>query len=64
MYTEGKKHGIGKLQLPNGDKYHGAFAADKFEGEGSYFFGNGDVYSGGWRAGGAQRGGHLHVRPG
>ena len=51
MYTEGKKHGIGKLQMPNGDKYQGAFAADKFEGEGSYFFANGDVYSGSWQAG-------------
>ena len=51
MYTEGRKHGIGKLQMPNGDKYHGAFAADKFEGEGTYFFSSGDVYSGGWRAG-------------
>ena len=51
QYCEGKKHGIGKLQLPNGDKYHGSFVADKFEGEGSYFFSNGDVYSGTWKAG-------------
>ena len=51
MYTEGKKHGIGKLQLPNGDKYQGSFSADRFEGEGSYFFANGDVYSGAWKAG-------------
>ena len=51
QYCEGKKQGIGKLQLPNGDKYHGSFVADKFEGEGSYFFSNGDVYSGTWRGG-------------
>jgi hypothetical protein len=51
MYTEGRKHGIGKLLLPSGDKYHGSFAGDKFEGEGSYFFASGDVYSGGWKGG-------------
>ena len=45
------QHGIGKLQLPNGDKYQGSFSADRFEGEGSYFFANGDVYSGAWKAG-------------
>jgi outer membrane receptor protein involved in Fe transport len=44
-YLEGRKHGIGKLQLPNGDKYQGYFVADKFHGDGSYFFANGDVYS-------------------
>ena len=51
QYKEGRKDGIGKLLLPNGDKYHGAFSADKFEGEGTYFSANGDIYSGGWKAG-------------
>lgn len=23
QYAEGKKHGIGKMTFPNGDKYHG-----------------------------------------
>ena len=51
QYREGRKDGIGKLLLPNGDKYHGAFAGDKFEGEGTYFSANGDIYSGSWKAG-------------
>ncbi len=50
-YVEGKKHGIGKLYLPNGDRYHGTFAADVFTGEGTYFYTNGDIYSGTWKAG-------------
>ena len=24
-YVNGKRHGIGKLTLPNGDRYHGEF---------------------------------------
>lgn len=51
QYVEGRKAGIGKLSLPNGDRYHGAFSADAFEGEGTYFFANGDIYSGAWKAG-------------
>jgi hypothetical protein len=51
QYVEGRKHGVGKLALPNGDRYHGSFAADAFEGEGSYFYANGDIYSGAWKAG-------------
>lgn len=49
-YVEGKKHGVGKLYLPNGDRYHGTFAADVFDGEGTYFYTNGDIYSGSWKA--------------
>ena len=87
---EGHKEGVGKLSLPNGDRYHGEdgvaggtgpglvkryrgdtsripprfllfiprsiaaagfFARDSFHGEGSYFYGNGDVYSGQWSQG-------------
>ena len=59
MYKEGKKTGVGKLTLPNGDKYHGSFAADKFEGEGTYFSANGDIYSGSWRAGVQQGEGQM-----
>ena len=25
IYVNGKRHGIGKLTLPNGDRYHGEF---------------------------------------
>jgi hypothetical protein len=59
MYKEGKKAGVGKLSLPNGDKYHGSFAADKFDGEGTYFSANGDIYSGSWRAGVKQGEGQM-----
>jgi radial spoke head protein 1 len=59
MYKEGKKSGVGKLTLPNGDKYHGSFAADKFEGEGTYFSANGDIYSGSWKAGVKQGEGQM-----
>lgn len=48
QYSEGVKHGIGKLALPNGDRYHGEFRADKFHGEGTYFYASGDIYSGAW----------------
>lgn len=43
-YTEGKREGVGKISLPNGDKYHGQWRADKFHGEGTYFYANGDIY--------------------
>ncbi len=59
MYKEGRKAGVGKLTLPNGDKYHGSFAADKFDGEGTYFSANGDIYSGSWKAGVKQGEGQM-----
>jgi len=24
QYVDGRKHGVGKLSMPNGDRYHGA----------------------------------------
>jgi hypothetical protein len=48
QYVEGAKRGVGKLTLPNGDKYHGLWEADKFHGDGTYYYANGDVYSGAW----------------
>ena len=51
QYVEGAKRGVGKISLPNGDKYHGLWEADKFHGDGTYYYANGDVYSGGWAKG-------------
>ena len=51
QYVEGQKRGVGKISLPNGDKYHGLWEADKFHGDGTYYYANGDVYSGGWAKG-------------
>lgn len=46
QYVEGVKRGVGKMSLPNGDRYHGLWENDKFHGDGTYYFSNGDVYSG------------------
>lgn len=47
-YANGKKHGIGKITYPNGDKYHGFFSRGFRHGEGTYIYKNGDIYSGQW----------------
>lgn len=46
---DGKKHGVGKVTYPTGDRYHGEWQADKKHGEGTYFYANGDIYSGSWQ---------------
>lgn len=50
-YLDGRRHGIGKLWLPNGETYHGEWQADKFHGVGTYRYKNGDIYSGHWARG-------------
>lgn len=61
QYVEGAKRGVGKLTLPNGDKYHGLWEADKFHGDGTYYYANGDIYSGGWVKGVKQGHGTFFV---
>jgi hypothetical protein len=61
QYVEGVKRGVGKLSLPNGDRYHGMWDADKFHGDGTYYYANGDVYSGGWVRGVKQGKGTFFV---
>jgi hypothetical protein len=52
QYVEGKKQGIGKMTFPNGDKYHGMWEADRFHGEGTYYYAaSKDIYSGHWNRG-------------
>jgi len=79
QYVEGKRCGIGKMTLPNGEKYHGeaslrqqllslveaatiarlpcrsapagTWEADRFHGDGTYYYKSGDIYSGGWLRG-------------
>jgi hypothetical protein len=52
MYTDGKKHGLGKMTFPNGDVYNGEWKENKMEGEGTYMYAKTkDIYSGAWVAG-------------
>lgn len=50
-YANGKKHGIGRIVYPNGDRYHGMWYQDMKHGEGTYVYANGDIYSGQWNSG-------------
>lgn len=50
-YLDGKRHGIGKLWLPNGETYHGEWLADKYHGVGTYTYKSGDIFSGHWARG-------------
>lgn len=51
-YSNGKKHGVGKMTFPNGDVYHGEWKENKMDGEGTYTYAaTKDVYSGSWSQG-------------
>ncbi|EQC35550.1 hypothetical protein SDRG_06840 [Saprolegnia diclina VS20] len=50
-YVDGKKHGLGKMQFPNGDVYHGQWANDIIDGQGTLMYKNGDIFSGTYIAG-------------
>ncbi|RHZ39955.1 hypothetical protein DYB26_006171 [Aphanomyces astaci] len=45
-YENGKKHGVGKMQFPTGDTYHGQWSSDAIDGEGTIVYKNGDIFSG------------------
>lgn len=42
----GVKHGKGCINFYSGDIYRGDFKENEFDGEGTYTFQNGDLYSG------------------
>jgi hypothetical protein len=52
-WEEGQlKNGVGRLNFPDQDVYEGALREDGvMEGDGVYYFHNGDIYSGRWVAG-------------
>lgn len=46
-YKDGKKHGTGKMEFPNGDIYHGMWENNQMHGEGTYTYKKtGDIFSG------------------
>jgi len=48
-YVNGKKNGVGKMEFPNQDSYHGEWKDNKMHGEGLYKYAKtGDIYSGTW----------------
>lgn len=50
QYQYGKKHGLGTMIYPNGDKYRGQFAYNKRHGRGTYeYFATKNKYSGEWK---------------
>jgi len=55
QYSNGKRHGKGKMLYPNGDTYQGEWENDKMNGEGTYIYftakGEADVFSGTWVSG-------------
>ena len=61
QYVEGAKKGVGKITLPNGDRYHGLWEAGRFHGDGTYYYAGGDIYSGGWVKGVKQGQGTFFV---
>ena len=46
----GKKHGWGTCEWPNGNRYSGTFVSGKREGQGVMEYSNGDRYEGQWKA--------------
>ena len=51
--------GKGKKTMASGQSYEGDFIKDKFEGQGTYRWPNGDFYVGGWKEG--QQNGNLFL---
>ncbi len=47
-FVQGKKHGHGSMQYPNGDKYAGSWLRNAKHGDGTYTYSNGDLFSGKW----------------
>jgi hypothetical protein len=48
-FTYGKKQGLGKLYLSNGEIFQGYFKADQIDGEGTFLFKNGETIIGKWK---------------
>jgi hypothetical protein len=48
LLKDGRRHGYGKMELLNGDRYEGAWYKDQKHGFGTYVWENGDVYKGQW----------------
>ena len=46
---EGKRYGIGKLDMLNGDIFYGEFKDDKFNGQGVYTSADGTIFLGEFR---------------
>lgn len=44
-------HGKGVLEWNDGRKYDGDFINNKFDGEGKYFYRNGNIYTGPFKQG-------------
>lgn len=50
-FKDGKRHGIGRLDFPNGDRYDGGWKQGVLHDRGSYHYANGDVLIGMWHEG-------------
>ncbi|XP_047128120.1 radial spoke head 1 homolog isoform X2 [Hydra vulgaris] len=55
-YQNGKKHGCGTINNPDGSKYEGQWFNGQKNGSGTYHYVNGDIYEGEWSR--DQRNGH------
>lgn len=49
-FAEGKKNGMGKLYLSNGEIFQGYFKADDVDGEGTFFCKGGETIVGKWKS--------------
>lgn len=49
QWSQGQKHGYGKIYFPDKSAYSGEFNFGKAQGKGRLFHPNGDIYIGDWR---------------